>query len=294
MFKKILVSLMLMVSSLAFAAQEVRVYMPFSVGGSTDAFGRWMTKKLSNSEYTFVMHNVPGALGMLAINAMRNYNGPALLTMSNGSLALENIDFDKEFEFVSFVGYEPTLFVTSKTNTINNIADLLNESKSRVINFGHAGVGSHAHLSHLVVANGNKNFQDIAYKTHTHAIPDLISNRIDTLSIDMFLADPLIKGGQLKPIATNYHRRLDTYPNVPTLREQKIQNYNYYRWMILLSSKTTDVKITELVRNLFKDPATVNELKQFGIYYEDVNEKTFLKEQREKLNFVEKTFRVQQ
>jgi len=294
MFKKIIVSLMMLVSSTAFAAQEVRVYMPFSVGGSTDAFGRWMSKKLSNTEYTFVMYNVPGALGLLAINAMRNYSGPSVLIMSNGSLALDNVDFDKEFEFVNFVGYEPTLFVTSKTSSINNITDVINESKTRVINFGHAGVGSHAHLSHLVLANGNKNFRDIPYKTHNQAIPDLISNRIDTLSIDIFLADPLIKGGQLKAIATNYHHRLDAYPNVPTLKEQKVHNYNYYRWMILLSPKSTDTKIIEHMRKLFKDPETKADLKQFSVYYEEVNGKTFLKEQREKLQFVEKTFGVTQ
>lgn len=293
MFKKIICGLLLLASSVAFATQEVRVYMPYSVGSSADMLGRWMTKKLSNSEYNFVMHIAPGAQGVVAMNNMDNFNGPSVIILSNSALTISNVDLDKKYEFVNFVGYEPTLFVTGATNPINNISDLNNESKKRIINFGHSGVGGYSHLSYFVMANQNKNFVDISYKTHTQALPDLIANRIDLLCIDLVLADPLIKGGQLKVVATNYHRRLEGHPNAPTMKEQHTNNYDYYRWMVLLSSKSTDPKIVEHMRNLFKDPATKAELRQFSVYYEDVNGKTFLKDQKEKLQSIEKTLGIQ-
>lgn len=279
MIKKIFAIVTITLCFAASAAEPVSVYFPYAAGSTTDIVTRKMSEKLSNSGHNFTVIPAAGAAGLVAINAVINAQNTAIAVVGNGLLTFKDIDIINDIRPVAFIGYEPTVIAVRSESSVRSLKDLYEVAKTRQVFYGSSGVGSYGHYSSSIVANKNKNIVHVPFRSTGQALPELLAGRLDFLVMDETLIDRYVKSGQLMPIATNYSRRLTKYPDVPTFKEQGVDNLNFYRWELVVAKPNVDPKVVEKIQNYFSDPAVRNELRSMNMVSESVELSSFISTQ---------------
>ena len=96
----------------------------------------------------------------------------------------------------------------------------------------------------------------VPYKGHAAYMADLISGRIDITYNFVPALKNSIDNGQLVPLAISGPERLPEYPNVPTLNELGMGQYNIPAWIALFANTTADKETIKAVQNALKDVAS--------------------------------------
>jgi tripartite-type tricarboxylate transporter receptor subunit TctC len=290
MFKK-LFSLVFATLTLAVFAQEpVTVYFPYAAGSSTDIFTRRMAERLSNTDYKFTIVPSPGAAGLIAVNTMRNNTSTSIAIVGNGLLTFKDLNIRQDLRLVGFIGFEPTVIAVRAESAYHSIKDLHEASKTKQIFYGSSGVGSYGHYSSSVLANRNRNIVHVPFRSTGPAVPELLAGRLDFLVMDETLIDRFVQSGQLRAIAANYSNRLVKHPSVPTFAEQGINNYNFYRWELIVARPDIDSKLVAHVRQYLQSAHIQQELAAMNIVHESVNLDNFIATQQQIMNQIGRSF----
>lgn len=280
----------LIVSNIAYAKETVNIFFPYAAGGTTDIIIRKIAAKLENDKYKFVVIPTPGAAGLVALNTMKNSKPNSLTIIGNGILTFNDVNFDQDLKFITFLGYEPTLIAVNSNSNFFSVEDLHKESKNRQITYGSSGVGSYGHYSSSIIANNNKNFTHVPFKSTGQAVPDLLAGRIDFLVMDENLFKRISPNNQLRSIATNYRERSKLHPTVKTLKEQGINNYDFYRWEIIISNTNIDSNLLEYLSKSFSNKQFFEDLESSNLILDFVNPRQFLNEQKNLMKQIENLF----
>lgn len=255
--KKLLI-LLLLVSNLAFA-RDIKIIVPYAVGGSTDRLTRLAAKFLSNNEYNFVVDYKLGAGGAIAASYVAKTDETILMAASNGFVGVPVFngvqDYKiNDFVFLDYLGTEPLVVVVRNDGQIKNFKDFQNKAKTETMPFGHVGPGSSGYISASNIAQNNPNFLGVPYKGAPNIISDVLAGTLKWCVESNLTVGELIKDKKLLPIAVYANKRLSQYPDVPTVRELGINDQSIYRWHILLANKDADKKVVEYVRSSLASP----------------------------------------
>ena len=128
----------------------------------------------------------------------------------------------RDFEPVALIGTSPFLFVVPATLPVGTIADFVAHAKSRPGELSYAGSarGTVVHLAtEMFMHNAGIRMETIAYQGQPSAIPDLITGRVQFMTLGIILAEPQLKAGKLKALAILDSRRHPSLPDVPTVVE---------------------------------------------------------------------------
>ena len=212
-----------------FPSQPVRVVVPFPPGGGTDILVRLIQDKYSAKlGQPVVIDNRPGASGNIGagVVAKSKPDGYTLLVQATivgiypSVYASLPYDPQKDFAWIGGVAESPAVIVTNPNSKFKTINDLINEGKTRPVNFASAGVGSPQHLATERLSKLNQvQFTHVPYKGSATAVTDLLSGVLDfgTLSLSSVL--PLIQEGKLRALALASDNRSKLMPDVPTIKE---------------------------------------------------------------------------
>jgi tripartite-type tricarboxylate transporter receptor subunit TctC len=296
--KKIFLLLLFLTSTVF--AHDVKLIVPFSPGGSSDKLARVLLPLISNTEYNFVIEYKLGAGGAVAAEYVAKVKDETVIMINTPGLVGNPIitqsptyQTSRDFIFVKYLGAEPLLVVVNTKGTITNYKKFNDFTKRYPTMYGSAGIGTSSHISAAIIANNNPMIVNVPYKGSATVLADLIENRLTwAVDSDAVLA-PYIENNNLIPVAIYGHKRLAKYPNVPTLKELKINDQEFYRWHVLVANANADAAVVSHIQQRLMDPKVKTAIENLGIDTTPVkNSNTFLKDETVKLQRIIKDFNI--
>jgi tripartite-type tricarboxylate transporter receptor subunit TctC len=123
--------------------------------------------------------------------------------------------------------------VVNPGSRLKSFRDFLSEAKANPgkINFAFAGLGSGTHLnSEKLKLDARIDFTLVSYKGSADAITDVVGGRVDTYFSPISAGLPFIQAGKLRALAITSAKRSSQLPDVPTIAESGVPNFEYFLW----------------------------------------------------------------
>ena len=281
--------------SSAFAAPEtdwpkkpIVAILAFPAGGSTDIFARSVTAPLAEAlGQSIVVENKPGAGGMIGLQAASKaapdgytIHISALTNQSISSALFKNppADLQKDFVPVALIGTVPHLIVINPSVPAKNLPELIAYIKSKKGDFNYAsqGNGSLSHLeSTLFMQRISATGTHIPYKGSSFALPDLIAGNTLMMFDSVTASLPHIQSGKLRPIAIAAAERSPLMPNVPTLGQDGMKQFDVENFYAVYVPKGTSpaivAKLEREIRKILTNPDFKARMAAQGIHPEFAN-----------------------
>jgi tripartite-type tricarboxylate transporter receptor subunit TctC len=271
----VLAGLLLAVSAGAqtYPSKPIRVVVPWPAGGLVDVAARQLGQRMQNTlGQPLVIENKVGAGGNIGADlvAKSAADGHTLLFTTSAltiNAALRStMPFDpvKDFERVAVVAYAPAVLVVNPNSSIRSLDDLVKAARSQPgkLSYASAGVGSPAHLmSELFKSRQNIFVVHIPYTGAPAAMNDQIAGRIDFQFANAAVALPQVKAGKVRAIAVTSTQRLSGLPDVPTMAEAGMKEFEIQQWIGLMAPQGTPAAV---VNRLVSEVNTVLALNEFG------------------------------
>ena len=287
--------LSLSLANLAFSAPEtdwpkkpVVAVLSFPAGGSTDVFARAVMAPLGEAlGQSVVVENKPGAGGMIGLGAAAKaapdgytIHFSALTNQAISQALFKNppADLRKDFMPVALVGTVPHLIVVNPNVPAKNVTELIAFIKSKKGDFSYAsqGNGSLSHLeSTMFMQRIGASGTHIPYKGSSFALPDLIAGNTLMMFDSVTASLPHVQSGKLRPIAIAATERSPLIPNVPTLGQDGMKQFEVENFFAVYVPKNTPPavvsKLEREIRKILTNPDFKARLATQGIHPQFAN-----------------------
>ncbi|MDR2154413.1 MAG: tripartite tricarboxylate transporter substrate binding protein [Burkholderiaceae bacterium] len=264
-----------------FPSKPIRVVVPYTPGGVSDAVTRLVTKKLSEQLKTpIIVDNQPGANGQIGSSAVVRSapDGYTLLVVVAAHVINPSL-YSKmtyaplqDLRGVSEIGAIPLLMVSSAALPPANLKDFVAWVKAnpQSATFASSGTGSGAHLAaELFAQTIGAPITHVPYKGIAPALPDLFAGQIATIFDSVQTMMPHVKAGKLHALAITSNARWPAAPDVPTMNEQGYPGMTGGSWIGMLApAKTPDDivgKLSAEMQNVVDSPEVRAKLIEYGI-----------------------------
>ena len=261
-------------------ARLITLISPYPPGGTNDIVGRLFADKLAAKlGQPIIVDNRPGAAGIVGSLAVSRAeaDGYTLLMANNGALVIQPLvsaqaKYDAVTSFTpivrlavayQFVGVNSELPVKSMSDLV-----ALAKKEPGKLNYGSAGTGSFGHFSGemLRILTGAQ-MQHVPYRGSAAAVTDLMSGQIQAMFDPLVLSQK--DGGRVRVLATSAPKRLSRYPDVPTMAEAGLPDFNPAGWFGFFGPpglpKEIAQKIAEAAAEFAKEPDTIEKLEAAGL-----------------------------
>ena len=272
----------------AYPNRPIKVVVPYTPGGSVDNTCRLITEQLQKQlGQSVVVENKPGAGGMIGLGAAAKAAPDGYIihfsAMTNQSISqalFKNppADLTKDFAPVALVGTIPHLIVVNPTVPAKNLSELITFIKSKKGDFNYAsqGNGSLSHLeSTLFMQRIGATGTHIPYKGSSFALPDLIAGNTLMMFDSVTASLPHIQSGKLRPIAIAAAERSPLMPNVPTLGQDGMKQFDVENFYAVYVPKGTSpaiiAKLEREIRKILTNPDFKARLATQGIHPQFAN-----------------------
>jgi tripartite-type tricarboxylate transporter receptor subunit TctC len=262
-------------------SRSVTAISPFSAGNAVDIVGRVVLDQMSRQVgQPIIIENRPGAGGTTAFNAVAKANpdGYTVLlgssTFSSGVVLHKTLPYDTLHDFAAVIpfGAQPSVLVAAPSNGFRTVADLVAAAKAKpgAMNYASAGIGAASHIAaeRFRLATGIVG-QHVPFRGPNEALAEVIAGRIDFYFLPLAPALPLVKSGQLVPLAVSTSQRAPSMPDVPTTAEAGYPKAAYLFWSgLFVPAKTpADVvgKIYDEGRKALDLPNVQESLTKLGV-----------------------------
>ena len=258
----------------SYPAKPIRIIVPFTPGGLTDAMARLMAKSFTAElgQSVFV-DNRPGAGGILGteMTAKSAPDGYTLLVTQSGITILPSLrikpEFDpvKDFEPVSTIASYMFYLVAHPSTPAKSAQNLiaLAKAKPQQITYGTSGGGGLMHLAaELFSTSAGIKLTHVPYKGETPAVTDLLGGQI-AIVFGTNVVLPYVKAQRLVALAVTGAKRSSMLPNVPTIAESGLPGYEVTSWNALFAPAGTPAPIVNRLSALVKQSLAVQETKDF-------------------------------
>ncbi len=240
-----------------YPSRPVKIIVPFATGGPADNYARYIAQRLQEMlGQSFVVENRPGAGSVIGTDmaAKSPPDGYTLLLMSNAHTVNETLIPNKPFALTrDFVGvapinYSDLVLVAYPSLKASNIRELLQLAKAQPgkLNYASSGPGTPYHMAgELFKSMGDVYLVHIPYKGSSGARTDVIGGQVDMMFDAVTTMSEQVKAGKVKAIATTGRQRSSVLPDVPTVHESGIPNYEATIWLGLMAPKGTPRAIVD-------------------------------------------------
>lgn len=253
--------------------RPVRVIVPFSTGTAADIVARQLGNRLSETwGQNVLVENQGGAGGVVGATtvARATPDGHTLLMAGinqaiNPSL-YKDVPFDtvKDFKTIVRVALAPLAIVAHPAFQANSIADLVTMAKARpgAIQYASGGNGSITHLAvELLKSRAGIDLAHIPYKGVAQMLTDVMGNQIPLACPAVASIIPQVKAGRLKALAITSAKRSQALPDVPTVAEGGIKDFDVAAWNGLIApARTAD----DIVTKIHADVTRIAQSKEFA------------------------------
>ena len=232
----------------AYPSKPIRMIVPYPAGGGTDFFARTVGGKLGELlGQSVVVDNKPGAATIIGAQAAATSppDGYTVLIADSTTLAVNptlypKLQYDpaKDLAPVTLTARFAMLLVVNPTlSKATNVKDFLDEAKKADGKMSYASVGAgtthHLTMEMFLQRTGIK-LQHVPYKGAGPAITDVVGGQVPVMFVDLAAGGPMIKAGKLRVLGVASPKRIAALPDVPTLAEQGIANFEAWAWQGLV------------------------------------------------------------
>jgi tripartite-type tricarboxylate transporter receptor subunit TctC len=232
----------------AWPAQTIRLIHGYEAGSNPDTIARHLAQPLTEIlGQQIVIEPRPGAAERLAASQVARLkpDGYALYLMTGGQAVVSatdrtlSYDLLRDFEFISIVTRFPFVFTVAPDSRFETLQAYLDEARRApgTLTYGTSGIGSTLHMAvELMLASTGTKITHVPYKGGlAQPLGDLTAGRLDMQVITFSNAQPFLKTGKLKAIAVTSKVRHPRFPDVPTVAETVVPDYDVVSWLGLSS-----------------------------------------------------------
>lgn len=229
-------------------SKPIRVIAPFPPASTADVIARVLGQKLSERlRQPFVVDNRVGASGNIGADAIAKAAPDGytvgIVTSSTHAVAVSlsaKLPYDplKDFTPISMLASSPYVLVLHPGVPAKNIQELVALARTNpgALNYGSAGPASLAHLAGALFASLSKiELTHVPYKSTAQSVVDLIAGRLDMQFATIAPSLANIRAGQLRALAVTSRTRSEALPDVPTMDEAGVRNYEATLWFALMA-----------------------------------------------------------
>ena len=250
--------------------KPIKLIVGFTPGGSTDAIGRQIAHSFSKIlGQSVIVENKPGANGNLATDFVRRAppDGYTIFYTSIGHvtnpLIYKDARYDpvKDFTPIGQVLAGPNILVVPPNSKFKTLKELIDYGRANPgkINFASSGIGSSLHLSgELFKQLSGVDMVHIPYKGAGSLMPHLMSGQVDLAFPNLPTGVSLVEQGQLRALGVTTNTRSTAAPNIPTIEEAGVPNYDMSTWYGLVGPADLPApvlkKLTEALAQTVNDP----------------------------------------
>ena len=240
-------------------SQIIRIVVPFTPGGSTDVLARLIAAKLEQAipGKGFVIENRPGAGGMTAAGqvAKSEPDGHTLMMGHIGTLAFApslypNVPYDpvKDFQPVALVAMVPNILAINPKVPAKTLGEFIAYAKANPgkLNYSSGGQGSAAHIAtaYLTYRAGIEAVH-VPYRGTAPSVNDLVAGNVQFTLTGGPAVLPLAEGGQLRVLGVASRERVGFAPDLPTLSEGGLPDFEAVQWYGVVAPARTPREIVD-------------------------------------------------
>jgi tripartite-type tricarboxylate transporter receptor subunit TctC len=265
----------------AYPTRPVHLIVGFPPGASMDITARMMANGLSQIlGQQFVVENKPGAGSSIAANyaAHAAADGYTLFVGSSANITNQAIDphlsFDmiKDFAPIAPVADVTVVLVVNPSINVHSVAELIALAKAKPggVLYASVGIGSAPQLAaELLAQRAGLKLVNVPYQGSPQAVADLIAGRTMMMFSPASTVVGQIAAGKLTALASASSKRSSILPNLPTMAEVGMPNFDTSIWFCLLAPQGTPQRVIDVVSRAVQTamhaPATVQALGKQGI-----------------------------
>jgi len=241
----------------AWPSRPVKIIVPFAAGGPADNYARFLALRLQESlGQAFVVDDKPGGGSVIGTDLVAKSppDGYTLLLMSNTHTVNETLLANKPFvltrDFVGIapINYSDLVLVAHPSVKANNVRELLAQAKANPgkINYASSGPGTPYHMAgELFKSMAGVYLVHIPYRGSSGARTDVMGGQVDLMFDAVTTMAEVVKSGKVKALATTGLQRSSVLPDVPTVSESGVPNYEATIWLGLMAPKGTPREIVD-------------------------------------------------
>lgn len=235
--------------------KPITVVVPFAAGGPTDVVTRLLGDHMSRTlGQTIIVENVGGAGGTIGMTraAQANPDGYTIAVGNTGTQSAApalypNLKYDpaRSFAQIGITNFTPQAIVAKKSTQASGLKEFIDylKANSEKLTYGHAGVGSIAHVSGLLF-NAQFGLKPtlVPYRGTGPALQALVAGQIDYMIDQSLNVIPQVKAGTIKVYAIAAPERLSSLPDAPTTSEAGV-DFVFRAWNAMVAPKGTPKEI---------------------------------------------------
>jgi tripartite-type tricarboxylate transporter receptor subunit TctC len=264
-----------------YPTKPIRMIVPLTPGSGADIAGRIIAKHLGDAwKQPVIVENRAGAGGQIGTQAVvkADADGYTILVQSASHAAnsaiYKTLPYDplKDLVDVALLGVTPYVMVTQKDGPYRTLKLLIDEAKAKpgAVPFASAGVGSSTHLAAEYFAQvAGVKMLHIPYKGSPEAIQDSIAGRTSFYMAPINTAIGQLKDGKLIALGVSTKRRADVAPDVPSIAEQGLKDFNISLWFGMWAPAATPPaivqKLNAQITLILQNPEVREQFAKLGI-----------------------------
>ncbi len=257
----------------AYPDRPVRVIVPYAPGGGNDTLARVLGRKLEEQwGKPVIVENKAGGNTIIATEYVSRLqpDGYTILMVTtvfsvNPSL-LGKLPYDTLADFTPVVvaGLAPGVLVARPTLPVDSVRELIAYAQANPgkLTYGTPEVGTAPHLAaELLKIDGRFNAINVAYRGTQQQLFALLSENIDYV-FDVVSALEYVRVGRLKALAVTFSKRLENFPDIPTMIESGVPGYEAATWYGFVVRTGTPLDVVDQINRAFNtaiEDSTVRE-----------------------------------
>jgi tripartite-type tricarboxylate transporter receptor subunit TctC len=249
----------------AFPNKPVKIIVGFPAGGPLDAHARLMADRLGTLlGQPIVVDYKAGAGGAVGAEfvAKSDADGYTLLLANTGTMVINPAIYPKlpyatlkDFVPVARTAQQPLALLVNPAVPVQTVAELVKLAKSQPgrLNYGSAGNGGISHLVPEMFKQATGTFiVHIPYRGSAPAFTDLIAGQVQVMAESIPQAAQYVKTGKLRALAVTSRARNPALPEVPTLIEAGLKDFEVVGFYGILAPAGTPPAAVERLSSAFK------------------------------------------
>ena len=263
-----------------YPSRPVRAILPYSPGTTADLIARNLGPQLSEAwKVPFIVDNRAGASGIIGVQAAiaAAPDGHTLVFVADNfasAASVHNKPYDPvaDLDPVILLARGDYAMITPASFPAKTVADLIAMARANpgTINYASPGNGLPAHLMmELFKSTLGVSLVHVPYKSNAAAVTDIIGGQVSAMFTSMGVALPLSTGGRVRILAAGAAKRTPRTPEVPSLIEAGIREFNVGTWFAMLVPRNTPqeikAKLNADVGALLRLPAVAELMGKQGI-----------------------------
>lgn len=228
----------------AWPVSPIRLVHGYDAGSNPDTIARHLSQPLTEIlGVQIAVEPKPGAAERLAATqiARMKPDGGVLYLMTGGQAVVSatdrtlSYDLLRDFDFVGIVTRFPFVFTVAPESRFKTVQAYVEEAKRRPgeITYGTSGIGSTLHMAmELLLSQVGAKMTHVPYRGGLQApYNDLVGGRLDMQVITFSNAQPMLKTDKLRALAVTSKDRHPGFPEVPTVAETLLPDYDVVSWL---------------------------------------------------------------